>query len=128
MLSQQEQLTEAERYVKLLENRVEELKARRTALAMSNNDGDTSRIKLPVIELREHLGSSLEVVLITGLKKNFMMYEVIGVMEDEGAEVVSARFSTVGDEVFHTLHAKVKVSRVGVDAASICRRLKELVC
>ncbi|KAH7867422.1 hypothetical protein Vadar_033097 [Vaccinium darrowii] len=76
MLSLQEQLNVAERYVKLLENRVQELKARRTALAMSNNDGDTSRIKLPVIELREHLGSSLEVVLITGLKKNFMNHDV----------------------------------------------------
>ena len=62
--------------------------------------------ELPVVELKD-LGSSFEVVLITGLEKNFMMYEVIGVLEDEGAEVVNASFSTVGDKVFHTLHAQV---------------------
>ncbi|KAG5536864.1 hypothetical protein RHGRI_024336 [Rhododendron griersonianum] len=84
----------------------------------TDNDGNTSiRIELPVVELRECLGSSLEVVLITGLKKNFTISQVIGVIEDEGAEVVSASFSAVGDKVFHTLHAQAKVCRVGVDTA-----------
>ncbi|KAG5536856.1 hypothetical protein RHGRI_024329 [Rhododendron griersonianum] len=133
MQSRQHQLDEAGTYIKLLEKRVEELKARRVALAMGNhdgtdNDGNTSiRIELPVVELRECLGSSLEVVLITGLKKNFAISEAIVVIEDEGAEVVSASFSTVGDKVFHTLHAQVKVCRVGVDTAKVCQRLKELV-
>ncbi|KAE9467371.1 hypothetical protein C3L33_00715, partial [Rhododendron williamsianum] len=123
MQSRQHQLDEAGTYIKLLEKRVEELKARRVALAMGNhdgtdNDGNTSiRIELPVVELRECLRSGLEVVLITGLKKNFAISEAIGVIEDEGAEVVSASFSTVGDMVFHTLHAQVKVCRVGVDTA-----------
>ncbi|XP_058180180.1 transcription factor bHLH162-like [Rhododendron vialii] len=134
MQSRQHQLDEAGTYIKLLEKRVEELKARRAALAMGNhdgtdNDGNTSiRIELPVVELRECLGSSLEVVLITGLNKNFTISQAIGVFEDEGAEVVSASFSTVGDKVFHTLHAQAKVCRVGVDTAKVCQRLKELIC
>ncbi|KAI8543659.1 hypothetical protein RHMOL_Rhmol08G0236300 [Rhododendron molle] len=133
MQSRQHQLDEAGTYIKLLEKRVEELKARRAALAMGNhdstaNDGNTSiKIEMPVVELREYLGSSLEVVLITGLKKNFAISEVIGVIEGEGAEVVSARLSAVGDNVFHTLHAQAKVCRVGVDTAKVCQRLKELV-
>ncbi|KAE9467365.1 hypothetical protein C3L33_00713, partial [Rhododendron williamsianum] len=133
MQSRQHQLDEAGTYIKLLEKRVEELKARRAALAMgnhdgTNNDGNTSiRIELPVVELRECLGSSLEVVLITGLNKNFAISEAVGVIEDEGAEVVSASFSAVGDKVFHTLHAQAKVCRVGVDTAKVCQRLKELV-
>ncbi|KAI8543638.1 hypothetical protein RHMOL_Rhmol08G0234200 [Rhododendron molle] len=133
MQSRQHQLDGAGTYIKLLEKRVEELKARRAALAMGNhdstaNDGNTSiKIEMPVVELRECLGSSLEVVLITGLKKNFTISEVIGVIEGEGAEVVSARLSAVGDKVFHTLHAQAKVCRVGVDTAKVCQRLKELV-
>ncbi|KAG5536851.1 hypothetical protein RHGRI_024326 [Rhododendron griersonianum] len=133
MQSRQHQLDEAGTYIKLLEKRVEELKARRAGLAMGNHDGmdndnNTSiRIELPVVELREYLGSSLEVVLITGLNKNFAISEAIGVIEDEGAQVVSASFSAVGDKVFHTLHAQVKVCRVGVDTAKVCQRLKELV-
>ncbi|KAG5536848.1 hypothetical protein RHGRI_024323 [Rhododendron griersonianum] len=134
MQPRQHQLDEAGIYIKLLEKRVEELKARRATLAMGNqdgtdNDGNTIiRIKLPAVELRECLGSNMEIVLITGLKKNFAISEVIGVIEDEGAEVVSASFSTVGDKVFHTLHAQAKVCRVGVDTAKVCQRLKELVC
>ncbi|XP_058179417.1 transcription factor bHLH162-like [Rhododendron vialii] len=134
MQPRQHQLDEAGTYIKLLEKRVEELKARRAALAMGNHDGmdsdgnTTIRTKLPVVELREYLGSSLEVVVITGLKKNFAISEAIGVIEDEGAEVVSASFSAVGDKVFHTLHAQAKVCRVGVDTAYVCQRLKELVC
>ncbi|KAF2314693.1 hypothetical protein GH714_030046 [Hevea brasiliensis] len=62
-------------------------------------------LRLPMIELRE-MGSSIEVILISGLKKNFMLYEVITILEEEGAEVVSASFSTVGDKVFHTVHAQ----------------------
>ena len=81
-----------------------------TNTCTSNNSTRDTRMfrtyELPVVELKD-LGSSFEVVLITGLEKNFMMYEVIGVLEDEGAEVVNASFSTVGDKVFHTLHAQV---------------------
>lgn len=65
--------------------------------------------RLPVVKLSES-DSSIEVMLISGLNKNFMFYEVISVLEEEGAEVVSANFSTVGDKVFHTLHAQVIIS------------------
>nr|KJB30292.1 hypothetical protein B456_005G136000 [Gossypium raimondii] len=80
----------------------------------------------PVLELRD-LGSSIELVLITGLNKNFMLYEVISIFEQEGAEVVSASFSTVGGKIFHTLHAQAKLSRVGVETTRVCQRLQELI-
>ncbi|KAH7856342.1 hypothetical protein Vadar_000328 [Vaccinium darrowii] len=146
MLSQQEQLDQVATYIKQLKERVDELKARK-AIAMGNNmntsgsgSTDTNMIdreatassmaehfRLPVVELRE-LGSSLEVNLVTGLKKNFKLCEVISVLDEEGAEVVSANFSTVGDRVFHTIHAQVKVSRVGVETPRLYQRLKDLVC
>ncbi|GFZ03717.1 hypothetical protein Acr_16g0003410 [Actinidia rufa] len=113
-VSQYDQLDQAATYINQLKERVEELKARR-AIAMTNTctNNNTTRdtrmlrsYELPVVELKD-LGSSFKVVLITGLEKNLIMHEVIDMLEDEGAEVVSASFSTVGDKVFHTYHAQV---------------------
>ncbi|XP_034672672.1 transcription factor bHLH162-like isoform X1 [Vitis riparia] len=132
MLSQQDQLEQAANYIKQLKERIEELKGRKelaTRVSGTNNnliDAVMIGLRLPVIDLRD-LGSSLEVMLISGLNKNFMLYEVISVLEEEGAEVVSASVSTVGDKVFHSLHAQVKISRVGVETSRVWQRLQELI-
>lgn len=124
MLSQQEQLDQVATYVKQLKERVDELKARK-AIAMGNDNNITPTknhnketsssmseyFRSPVVELRD-LGSSLEVNLVTGLEKNFKLCEVIGILHEEGTEVVSAGFSTFGDRVFHTLHAQVIILRL----------------
>ncbi|EEF52020.1 DNA binding protein, putative [Ricinus communis] len=126
-LSQQDQLDHAAAYIKHLKERIEKLKKmkeqamRSLATNSTNNnalDATTMGSRLPMIELRD-LGSSIEVILISGLKKNFMLYEVITIVEEEGAEVVSASFSTVGDKVFHIIHAQVKISRVGVETSRL---------
>ncbi|XVE57121.1 hypothetical protein DITRI_Ditri04bG0066200 [Diplodiscus trichospermus] len=83
-------------------------------------------LSFPVVELRD-LGSSIEVVLISGLDKNFMFHEVISILEQEGAEVVSASFSTVGGKIFYSLHARAIISRVGVETTRVRRRLQELI-
>ncbi|XP_016652820.1 PREDICTED: uncharacterized protein LOC107882119, partial [Prunus mume] len=99
-LSQQNQLDLASSYIKQLRERIENLKERkekamRSQLGMDANstiDADNAmmvRSRLPVIELKDS-GSVIEVMLISGLNKNFMLYEVIGVLEEEGAEVISA--------------------------------------
>ncbi|TXG50296.1 hypothetical protein EZV62_022820 [Acer yangbiense] len=139
ILSQQDQLDQAAAYIKQLRERIDRLKeikdqaTKPTTIpnSSSSNIMDSTRtnnfgLKLPMFELID-LGSSIEVVLISGLQRNFMLYEVISILEEEGAEVVSASFSTVGDKVFHTLHAQVKISRVGVDTSRVCERLRELV-
>ncbi|XP_021826075.1 transcription factor bHLH162-like [Prunus avium] len=136
-LSQQNQLDLASSYIKQLRERIENLKemkekATRSQLGIDANstiNADNAmmvRSRLPVLELRDS-GSSIEVMLISGLNKNFMLYEVISVLEEEGAEVVSASFSTVGDKVFHSLHAQVKFSRVGVETSTVWQRLQDLI-
>ncbi|XP_059642167.1 transcription factor bHLH162-like [Cornus florida] len=128
LLSQQDQLDQAAAYITQLKERIDELKQSREALRNNDIVRDSMKIglRLPMVELRD-LGSSIEVVLISGLEKNFLLYEVISILEEEETEVVSASFSTVGDKVFHTLHAKVKVSRVGVEISRIHQRLQELM-
>ncbi|KAG5223062.1 transcription factor bHLH [Salix suchowensis] len=119
MLSQQDQLELAACYIKQLRERVEGLQRAKeeqaTTAPRTSSSAMTSLmigLSLPVVELRD-FGSSIEVVLISGLNKNFMFYEVINVLGEEGAEVVSASYSTVGDKVFHTIHAQVFQSWCG---------------
>nr|GMC48291.1 transcription factor bHLH162-like [Ipomoea batatas] len=67
-------------------------------------------LKSPVIEVRD-LGSTLEVVLMSATNKpNLMLHQLIRIVDEEGAQVETASFSTVGDKVFHTLHAQASHS------------------
>ncbi|KAL2515774.1 BHLH domain-containing protein [Forsythia ovata] len=137
LLSQLDQLDQATSYIKQLRERIEELKRRKRLLALSTAEETNSSIrnsviglKLPILRFRE-LGSSFEVVLISGHKKKFMLYQVIRILEEGGAEVVSASLSNIGDNVFLTLHAQYydlsffpsrssgKVCRVGVDTSGV---------
>lgn len=112
MLGQQDQLDLAARYIKHMRERIEKLK-RQKEQAMLNQSSErkmfdkNDETKLPILELRD-LGSGIEVMLVSGLNKTFMLYEVISVLEEEGAEVVTASFSTVGDKLFYVVHAQVK--------------------
>ncbi|KAJ4959656.1 hypothetical protein NE237_019566 [Protea cynaroides] len=130
--TQQDLLDHAASYIKELKGKVEEIKERKhqamNILGINNDIRDTMTIgsNLPVLELRD-MGHSLEVTLITGLNKNFMFYEVISLLSEEGAEVINASFSVVGDKVFHSIHSQATSSRVGVDTSRLCQRLKELV-
>ncbi|XWS50976.1 hypothetical protein CRYUN_Cryun12cG0137000 [Craigia yunnanensis] len=138
IVSQQDQLDLAAAYIKHLTEKIEKLKEMKEQVLKSMEASSSSNsssimntaasvgLSLPVVELRD-LGSSIEVILITGLNKNFMLYEVISILEQEGGEVVSASFSTVGGKIFHTLHAQAKISRVGVETTRVCQRLQELI-
>jgi hypothetical protein len=115
MLSQLDQLDYAASYIKQLRERIEQLEGRKEeARSLDTNSNkmiqDTMKIgsKLPLIDLKD-MGSIIEVSLISGLHKNFMFSEVISILQEEGAEVVSSSFSTVGDKVFHSIHAQVLV-------------------
>ncbi|OMO81484.1 hypothetical protein CCACVL1_12387, partial [Corchorus capsularis] len=114
IVSQQDQLDLAAVYIKYMRETIEKLKEMKEQLIKSmegsncimNKNGTAAvGLSFPVVELRD-LGSSIEVILISGLNKNFMLYEAISILEQEGAEVVSASFSTVGGKIFHTLHAQ----------------------
>ncbi|KAL9437368.1 hypothetical protein AB3S75_023263 [Citrus x aurantiifolia] len=135
MLSQEDRLDLACRYIKQLRERIDKLnrmkeQAMKSIKPNSSNNimDETNNIcsNLPVVELRD-LGSSIEVVLISGVQRNIMLYEVISILEEEGAQVVSASFSTIGDKIFHTVRAQAKISRLGVETSIACQRLHDLV-
>ncbi|KAK6795297.1 hypothetical protein RDI58_008750 [Solanum bulbocastanum] len=79
-----------------------------------------------MVEVRE-LDSTLEVILVSGLQKNFTLQEVIIIIEEEGAQVVSANYSTTDDMIFYMIRAQAKITRLGVDASRVNLRLQKLV-
>ncbi|KAK7389053.1 hypothetical protein VNO78_23885 [Psophocarpus tetragonolobus] len=131
VLSQQDQLDLAATYIKHLKEKIEKLKGEKEQAMRSNQNKNRifdigSQSQMPLLEIKD-LGSGIEVMLVTGLNKNFMLYEVISVLEEEGAEVVTANFSNVDDKIFYTVHAQVKISRVGVEPTRVYQRLQELI-
>ncbi|KAI3983596.1 hypothetical protein MKX01_000608 [Papaver californicum] len=92
--------------------------------ATSTQSTGNNLLNLPILQVRDFDSTTLEVVLITGENKHLMYYQLITVLEEEGAEVINASFVTVNDKVFYTLHSQV---RAGVETSRICDRLKKLV-
>nr|QDH08973.1 transcription factor bHLH167-like isoform X1 [Cymbidium sinense] len=131
--SQQDHLDRAAAYIQKLRERIERLKQRKESGRSSNLESDTeiedsanSDFKLPVVEVR-HQEQNLEVLLISGLKKRFALNEVIGILEEEGADVVNASFSVVGNKIIHTIHCQAISSRIGLEASRASERLQELI-
>ncbi|WOL12504.1 hypothetical protein Cni_G21271 [Canna indica] len=108
VLTQQDNLDQATSYIKVLQERVENLKRRRLMVMEAGRAKNDMGIgfRLPIIEVR-HRDLTMEVLLISGLSKKFMFHEVISVLEEEGAEIVNASFSVVGDKIFHTIHSQL---------------------
>ncbi|XP_020097054.1 uncharacterized protein LOC109716143 [Ananas comosus] len=154
-LTQLDHLDVAASYIKKLRGRIEKLKQRRESgpsiegvredasegtMTTATTAAATIGVRLPVVEVR-YQDRHLEVVLIissnssssssssssNSQKRRFRFHEVISLLEEEGAEVVNANFSVVGDKVFHTIHSQAVCSRIGLEASRVSERLKKLV-
>lgn len=116
-------MDQAAAYIKKLRENIEGLKERRALAAhivginKDMSDGMMLEFRTPVIEVKD-LGSTVEVVLISGLNKNFMFCDVISVLEEEGAEVVNASFSQVANKVFHVIHSQVITKTINLHLIS----------
>ncbi|KAI3913890.1 hypothetical protein MKW92_019341 [Papaver armeniacum] len=143
-----DQFDNAAAYIQELRKRMDELKRKKQSLIhgggqeiISINSSTSSSLSsststmtdtnlpganLPILEVKD-LEDAMVVVVVTGLNKNFMLYELITILEEHGAEVVSASFAAVNDKIYHTIHSRVRCSRLGVETTKICDRLKELV-
>lgn len=137
-VTQLDQLDSAAAYIKQLKERIEALKQRKAgccdgggaateaATAAAGSTGGGGGVRMPVIEVRCQDGT-LDVVLISEAARPFKLHEVITVLEQEGAEVVSASFSVIGDKIFYTVHSQALSPRIGVDAARVSQRLHALL-
>ncbi|XP_066314033.1 transcription factor bHLH168-like [Miscanthus floridulus] len=134
------QLDSAAAYIKQLKGRIEALKQRKAggpgpaagcngsggAVTASSGAGSGGGVRMPVIEVRYQDGT-LDVVLISDAGRPFKLHQVITVLEQEGAEVVSASFSVIGDKIFYTIHSQALSPRIGLDAARVSQGLHHLL-
>ncbi|KAL6626575.1 hypothetical protein ACP70R_030301 [Stipagrostis hirtigluma subsp. patula] len=135
-VTQLDHLDNAAAYIKQLKARIEELKRRKEAggrgFSSSSSNGTAAAaatggaVRMPVIEVRCQDGT-LDVVLISEAARPFKLHEVITALEQEGAEVVSASFSVVGDKIFYTIHSQALSSRIGLEASRVSERLQDLL-
>jgi UTP:GlnB (protein PII) uridylyltransferase len=123
-------LDEATTYINKLKERVDELHQRRSSaqaearlrggagsrVSMLMNCGTGSELEsvkagkasvAPVVEVRHHIDSSMEVLLICSTERPIKLHEVITILEEEGAEVVNANHSVAGHKIFYTIHSRV---------------------
>ncbi|XP_034686718.1 transcription factor bHLH168-like [Vitis riparia] len=112
--------------------RIETLKQTKQLLQGSTDETGGVRYQMsgasrsPVITVRD-MGSSLELLLISGSNKKFRLHEVISVLEEEAAQVVTVNQCIVGDRICYSIHSEAVSSRIGVDASRVHERLKELI-
>ncbi|KAI3979378.1 hypothetical protein MKX01_001570 [Papaver californicum] len=146
---QTDQLDNAVSYIKGLRKRIDELERKKqemirvsqqeiittntsssscssSSTTSTMTDRNLSGANLPILEVRD-FDDAIIVVVVSDLNINFMLYELITIHEEHGAEVVSANFATVNDKIYHTIHSQVRCSRLGVETTEICNRLKKLV-
>ena len=123
-LTQQDHLEQAAAYIKTLKERIEQLKQKKEAAineslegygggTVSGRSGGAADLmvglRLPLVEIRAR-ESTIEAVLICVPHRRPLFYDLIAVLEEEGADVVNASFSTVNDKTFYTVHAQVSPS------------------
>lgn len=107
-----DQIDEAINYIKNLETKLKKskemkqrLSGRKRPQAFTNFE-ETATLKSPKIEIRE-VGSTTEVVLVTGLDNHFIFYEIIHILHEEQVDVQTANYSITGDSILHVVLAEV---------------------
>ncbi|KAJ4724496.1 putative Transcription factor [Melia azedarach] len=96
-------------------------------LTAESSSSSSSRLMLPIMNITSS-DSILEVNLICGLRnRNFMLHEIINVLEEEGAEVINATQQNAGDRVIYIIKSKAVIPRIGIEISRVQERLKDLV-
>ncbi|CAK7322465.1 unnamed protein product [Dovyalis caffra] len=119
-----DQIDEAISYIKSLEERLKKSKEKKESLTGSRKRSYTCTYdpipiatpKSPHLQIQE-VGSALEIALTSGLDNQFVFYEIIRILHEEGVDVVSANVQVLGDSIFHILHGQIKGSADGFGAA-----------
>ena len=114
-----DQVDEAVSYIKSLQANLEKLKEKKESLMGSRKrpqmlnttavgETSTASLRSPVMEIRD-MGSNLQVTLVTAPTDQSIFYDIIGILHEENAEVLSTSFSVVGNSIFHVILAQVLI-------------------
>ncbi|XVF44017.1 hypothetical protein PTKIN_Ptkin02bG0086000 [Pterospermum kingtungense] len=112
-------------YVSQLQKRVEELKQRKVQLEAEHSSPQAITTISPVIDITD-LGSTMEVNFISGKDTNFALCDIISILEDEAARVLSATYRNAGNKVLISVHSQEAYPRIGIENFRVHERLKRL--
>ena len=115
-----DQLGEAAMYINELQERLEVLKQKRNYLKVhksvsssfsfrgecESNAAGGGPNQPSSLEVHAN-GSTLDVVLVTGVEHRFMFKEIIRILTEEGADVANAALSVLDGTVFHNVYSEV---------------------
>lgn len=93
-------------YIKQLQERAERLKQRKQLLERVEEAAAAGGSISPVVSVKD-MGFIFEVCVVCGQHKNLSLYQVINVLVEEAAEVLSVSHSTVGGRIFYTIYFQV---------------------
>ncbi|KAL5759804.1 hypothetical protein ACOSQ2_018642 [Xanthoceras sorbifolium] len=122
--SMADSVDQATAYIKKLEEKIKKLRERKELILKGDHYEKFEPVVLINIKSSE---STLEVSIISGPKKNFLLHQVISVLVEEGAEVVNITYHRAGDRVFHTIYSKAIYTRIGIETSRVDERLKKLI-
>ncbi|KAK3223316.1 hypothetical protein Dsin_010341 [Dipteronia sinensis] len=127
-----ELLEHAANYIKHFQEKVEEQKGRQEALLKESTTCDPNYKKTtsscsPVLNIKSWEDSYLELNLICRLNENFMLHEIISVLQQEGAEVISCTQNNAADRVIYMIRSKAICPRIGIETARVRERIKDLI-
>ncbi|KAG8482177.1 hypothetical protein CXB51_026771 [Gossypium anomalum] len=134
-ISLPDQLGEAANYIKRLQTNLERMKQRKDSLisgGQSMNIASSSTgfsPKVTQIQIHE-MGSSLVIGLTTDTHSRFIFNDTIRILHEEGADIVNASFSVIGNTAFHTIHLTVgelTPDYHGVAVTRIAERLNKFI-
>ncbi|WCJ30779.1 basic helix-loop-helix (bHLH) DNA-binding superfamily protein [Euphorbia peplus] len=132
-----DQIDEAISYIKNLEAKVKKSEEKKQTLSKkrpcsclcSSQSAAAAApvVKSPKIEVRE-MGSSLEIILISGSENQSLFNEIISILHEENVDVVSASSSLAGDSLLHVVHAQMNESGIfSFGAARVTERLNRFI-
>ncbi|KAK8512868.1 hypothetical protein V6N13_090388 [Hibiscus sabdariffa] len=128
-MSMPELVDQATAYVKELQQNLEKFKQMKVEMKEKRGPGCSKRSRKisPVLNITD-LGSHLEVNLITGLNKRFALSDLISILQEEGAEIISAACQYTEDRAIYTILSQAIYPRIGIATSSVHERLKSLIC
>ncbi|KAI4370503.1 hypothetical protein MLD38_018853 [Melastoma candidum] len=123
-----DQIEGATRYIKKLQNRIERLKEKKQSLVMHGDLGKRGRGSMvPKVEI-QRMGTSLEVTLISSSGSKLMLKETLGVLEEEGAEISNATYSSAWETILLSIHCEVgDMEFTSFTCDRISERLRQVV-
>ncbi|QCE09679.1 Achaete-scute transcription factor-related [Vigna unguiculata] len=127
-LSRGDLIDEAANYIKNLETKVKIAAEKKESLMQKkrSRSGCSSTSQAPKIEIHE-MGSSLQIILTCGFDSNFILTEIIRILQEETIEVKSIHSSRNGNSMLQVLQAQVGQSMIHSGVSKVSEKLKLFV-